>query len=110
MAYGIPLNEWTVVPSLVVLDVPMKVVWRVLWWIFGTAILTIVSHYHCQQFLYLFLPSQSLVINPGCFQYRVRGAIAGTPDGVCGFVCLELLLSLIILNLTKNQIMKTSNA
>ena len=26
VAYGIPLNDWTVVPSLVVLDVPMKVV------------------------------------------------------------------------------------
>lgn len=40
VAYGIPLNEWTVVPSLVMLDVPMKVVWRVLWWIFGRAIST----------------------------------------------------------------------
>lgn len=40
VAYGIPLNDWTVVPSLVVLDVPMKVVWRALWCIFGTAIFT----------------------------------------------------------------------
>lgn len=40
VAYGIPLNEWTVVPSVVVLDVPVKVVWSVLWWTFETVMFT----------------------------------------------------------------------